>query len=197
MTVPDLHWARQDGYTGCMYHTLYALTGDAVLLSPEYKQDHNFVRWVLAAIERGYIPETVYCDSSSWREELGTDALRPMPKANWLQATWRYPEQEEHCMWAVFALCMPSRRRQRAQHMVALMVGWVDGDWRFGVSDSTAPQDGVQWFEGSQAFTDSPYGTVFEVIAMRPRWQADQPWLIAESEMPPLIEAGPPTLEGA
>jgi len=171
-----------------MYHALYAVTGDEELLTPEFKQDHNFARWTLAAIERGYVPETVYSDSTAWREGEGTDALRPMPKENWFQAVWCYPEETDGQQWAKLALSVPSRRRQRSQHMVALLVMRAGDGWRFLVSDSTAPGEGPQWFFSEEEFFASHYATAFEVIVMRPTAQALVPWLVPEADMPPLIE---------
>ncbi|MFC3834773.1 MULTISPECIES: hypothetical protein [Deinococcus] len=191
MTIPDLHWARQHAYTGCMYYTLYALTGDVALLAPEFTADHNFARWTLAAIERGLIPETTYSDSAAWQgRELGTDALRPLPLEQWFPAVWRCPEEDGETAWALAALCVRSRRRQRSQHMVALIILWQDG-WRFGVSDSTSEVDGVQWFDGEEAWLASHYATALEVHVLRPLAQAQQPWHIGEDEMPALIEAVP------
>lgn len=143
-----LHHCKLKGRWGCMYHSLYAVSGDESLLDEEVLSDVSDMRWRVRALQLGFLIQPWYvhpsetCEPEDWRGL--TDQLPP------------------HAHVALL-VSMPSHKLNGERHQVAVL---LRGSGEVSVSDSS--MDGLIDYDSEEAFLASRYAVAFsiEVLAL-------------------------------
>ena len=64
MTEVKLHHAPQQNPWGCLWHAMYAVTGDAAFLRPEYSTEVHWLRVDIIAFSLGWLATPIFTDNA-------------------------------------------------------------------------------------------------------------------------------------
>ncbi len=138
----DLHHRKQAQRWGCMYHAIYALTGDEALL--EQVDDISLPRWFCAIHQQGLIASPLYAHHENIAGEREWDLVSML-----LMCTGTHR----------LLMCIDSLTRPGSRHQIAVVADF--DQMKAVVSDSTA--DGIQVMDW-EAFRAGPYARAYEVL---------------------------------
>lgn len=140
--IIELHHRKLETNWGCMYHALYAFTGDERLLDEQLLCDVNESRWRLRVLEAGFLLIPWYVHPH--------EVCSPL--------VWRELEEKARFGGRVgFVVAVPSQVLDAERHQVAILLE----EGTFKVSDSS--REGLLEYDGIDKFLESHYARAFDI----------------------------------